>query len=64
MSEMTFWACDPELNENCPKKFKSEFCIKGGKCKLCDGTFDVRFARRNKKGEPISNKEWHQMKRK
>lgn len=62
--ESTFYACDPDLNTSCSKRFREEFCQKCGKYKLCDGTFDVRFARRHANGEPITNKEWQEMKRK
>lgn len=61
---ITFWACDPEINNKCPIRFRKEFCQDGGYCQLCDGTFDQVYARRHEDGTPISNKEWHEMKKK
>lgn len=58
-----FFACDPELNTACSERFRKQFCQDGGSCPICDGTFDIRFARKDENGEPISQKEYQKIRR-
>lgn len=56
------YACDPDLNVSCSPRLKKELCQNGGRYQLCEGTFDVRFARQDKSGNPITLKQWKNMK--
>lgn len=56
-----FYACDPDLNTTCSPVIRKELCHIGGKCRICDGTFNPDFARKDENGNPMTYKQWKEL---